>query len=287
MSKNIRSQFGLKFNPFGLELPLEALLMTPRVEDFCWRIEHGLVNEGGFALITGDPGTGKSAALRMLYECVDGLREVTVGVIDHPQSGMADFYREMGEVFGVTLKPHNRWAGFRDLRASWLAHIDSTLCRPVLLIDEAQEMSPEVVSELRILASARFDSRNLLGVVLSGDARLLKKLQRLDLLPLGSRIRTRLLCGNATKAELLDCLVHLLKTAGATKLMTPELMDTLCDHAVGNYRALVNMGADLLSAAARRGLDQLDEKLYFEIYASPAPRPAPPKPSRPARRRAR
>ncbi len=287
MNKNIRSLFGLKFNPFGLELPLEALLMTPRVEDFCWRIEHGLVNEGGFALITGEPGSGKSAALRLLCDRLEGLREVTVGVIDHPQSGMADFYREMGEVFGVTLKPHNRWAGFRDLRSRWLAHIDSTLCRPVLLIDEAQEISPEVASELRILASARFDSRSLLGVVLSGDARLLKKLQRLELLPIGSRIRTRLLCGSASKTELLDCLVHLLKTAGATKLMTPELMDTLCDHAVGNYRALVNMGDDLLSAAAQRGLERLDEKLYLELYASPAPMPAHPKPNRPARRRAR
>lgn len=285
MSKKLRSRYGLKFNPFGLELPDEALLMTPRVEDFCWRIEHGLVSEGGFALITGEPGSGKSSALRLLSEHLDGLREVTVGVVDHPQSGVADFYREMGEVFGVSLKPHNRWAGFRDLRARWLAHIDSTLSRPVLLIDEAQMMGAEIVSELRILASARFDSRHLLGVVLSGDGRLLKKLQREDLLPLGSRIRTRLLCGNASKSELLDCLKHLLTTAGAPKLMTPELMDALCDHAVGNFRSLVNMGSDLLAAAARRGLDQLDEKLFLEQYAGHSPEAA--KPKRPLRKQVR
>ncbi len=270
MKKNIRSLFGLKFNPFGLELPIEALLMTPRVDDFCWRIEHGLVAEGGFGLVTGDPGTGKSAALRLLNERLEALRDVTVGVINHPQSGLADFYREMGEVFSVSLKPHNRWAGFRDLRERWLAHLDSTLCRPVLLIDEAQEMSPEVVSELRILTSDRFDSRNLLGVVLSGDSRLLKKLQRQELLPVGSRIRTRLLLEQASKSELSDCLTHLLKTAGAVKLMSPELIDTLCDHAVGNYRAVVNMASELLAVAARRGLEQLDEKLYFEVYAQAA-----------------
>lgn len=275
MNKNLRSLFGLKFNPFGLELPIEALLMTPRVDDFCWRIEHSLVAEGGFGLVTGEPGTGKSAALRLLNERLEGLRDVTVGVIDHPQSGLTDFYREMGELFAVPLKPHNRWAGFRDLRERWLAHADSTLCRPILLIDEAQEMSPEVVSELRILTSARFDSRNLLGVVLSGDGRLLKKLQRQELLPVGSRIRTRLLLEQASKSELTDCLAHLLKTAGAAKLMNPELMDTLCDHAVGNYRALVNMGGELLAVAARRGLEQLDEKLYFDVYASPAPPPEP------------
>lgn len=239
MSKTLRSLFGLKFNPFGSELPIEALLMTPRVEDFCWRIEHGLVSEGGFALITGDPGTGKSVALRQLNERLDGLREVTVQVVTHPQSGLADFYREMGDLFGVSLKPSNRWGGFRSLRERWLAHIDSTLCRPILLIDEAQEMGADVVSELRILSSARFDSRNLLGVVLSGDARLLHKLQRQELLPLGSRIRTRLLLERASKTELSDCLKHLLKSAGAARLMTAELIDTLADHSVGNYRALV------------------------------------------------
>jgi general secretion pathway protein A len=285
MTKNLRSLFGLKFNPFGLELPIEALLMTPRVDDFCWRIEHGLVAEGGFGLITGEPGTGKSAALRLLNERLEGLREVTVGVIDHPQSGLADFYREMGELFSVPLKPHNRWAGFRDLRQCWHGHIDSSLCRPVLLIDEAQEMSPEVISELRILTSARFDSRNLLGVVLASDGRLLKKLTRQDLLPVGSRIRTRLLLGHANKTELNDCLTHLLKTAGAAKLMSPELMDTLCDHAGGNFRSLVNMGGELLAVAARRGLERLDEKLYFEVFASPAPPPEPTSSRRNNRRR--
>lgn len=68
--------------------------------------------------------------------------------------------------------------------------------------------------------------------------------------------------------------------------MTPELMDTLTDHSVGNYRGLVIMAGDLLAAAARRGLDRLDDKLYLEMYASPAEVPEPPpKPRRAPRRR--
>jgi general secretion pathway protein A len=62
----------------------------------------------------------------------------------------------------------------------------------VLLIDEAQEMAPPVLSELRLMSSARFDSQPLLCVVLAGNARLPEKLRREDLVPLGSRIRTRL-----------------------------------------------------------------------------------------------
>jgi general secretion pathway protein A len=98
----------------------------------------------------------------------------------------------MGEFFGVSLSPHNRWAGFKTLRERWLAHLDNTLLRPVLLIDEAQELLPSVLAELRLLAATQFDSRSLLSVVFSGDARLSEKLRRDELLPLGSRIRMRL-----------------------------------------------------------------------------------------------
>ena len=71
-------------------------------------------------------------------------------------------------------------------------------------------MSPAVLCELRLLASARFDSQPLLCVVLAGDARLIEKLRREELIPLGSRIRTRLATEYASRDELLACLTHLL-----------------------------------------------------------------------------
>lgn len=266
MNKKLLSLYGLKWNPFSPDLPTEALLITSKLESFCWRIEQGHVREGGFALITGDPGTGKSVAMRLLAGRLDRLGEVTVGALQHPQSNVADFYREMGDLFGVQLRPHNRWCGFKGLRERWLAHIDTTMLRPVLLIDEAQEMQPLVMSELRILASANFDSRNILTVVLAGDGRLLEKLRKEELLPLGSRIRARLTMEYASRDELVECLRHLLKSAGNATLMTPELIGALCDHAHGNFRVLTTMAGELLAAAAQRELTQIDEKLFFEVF---------------------
>ena len=66
MNSTLLALYGLKWNPFSPELPVEALFITPRLEDFCWRIEQALVREGGFALVHGEPGTGKSVALRVL-----------------------------------------------------------------------------------------------------------------------------------------------------------------------------------------------------------------------------
>ncbi len=273
MTQNLLALYGLKFNPFTPDLPTDAIYVPPRIDDFCWRIEQVQVREGGFAMIHGDPGSGKSIALRVLADRLARLPDVTVGAINHPQSNLADFYRELGDVFGVPLRPHNRWGGFKALREQWLAHLESTRRRPVLLIDEAQEMAPPVLSELRLMASARFDSQPLLCVVLAGDARLPEKLRREDLVPLGSRIRARLATEHAGRDELLACLNHLLAGAGNASLMTSGLRQTLCDHAAGNYRILMTLAGELLTAAARRDLAVLDEKLYLDVFAQPDTKP--------------
>ena len=269
MNQKILALYGLKWNPFSPELPVEAIHVAPKLENFCWRVEHAQVREGGFAMIYGDPGTGKSIALRLLADRLGRMADVTVGAVTHPQSNLADLYRELGDVFAVPLKPHNRWGGFKALRERWLAHMETTRQRAVLLIDEAQEMSPAALCEMRLLTSARFDSQSLLCVVLAGDARLTEKLRREELIPLGSRIRTRLATEHASRDELLESLNHLLATAGNASLMTPALRHTLCDHAAGNYRILTTMAAELLAAAAQRELPQLDEKLYLEVFTQP------------------
>ena len=238
-----------------------------RIESFCWRVEQ-LAGEGGFALVTGAPGTGKSVTLRMLAERLAAQRDVKVGVISRPQAGLADFYREMGELFGVVLHPHNRWAGAKVLRERWQTHIDAAFSRPVLIVDEAQEMLPAVLSELRLLVSARLDSHILLTVVLAGDGRLAERLRSDEFLPLGSRMRVRLALERATPDELQDCLKHALHKAGAAKLMTAELIATLCDHAQGNLRALMNMAGELLAHGRPARGRQIDEKLFLETCSA-------------------
>src|SRR6516225_5169370 len=230
MTKKLLALYGLKWNPFAPDVPVEAIYLTPRTQSFCWRVEQ-LAGEGGFALITGAPGTGKSVALR----------------------------------------PNNRWGGSKLLRERWQTYIDASLSRPVLIVDEAQEMVPSVLAELRLLSSVRLDSHILLTVVLAGDGRLVDRFRSDELLPLGSRIRVRLALERASSDELQECLRHALNKAGAPKLMTPELIATLADHAQGNLRTLMNMAAELLAIAAEREARHIDEKLFLETYAQPPP----------------
>jgi type II secretory pathway predicted ATPase ExeA len=265
MSKKLLALYSLKYNPFCQEIPASALFASPVVEQFCWRIEQQ-VTEGGFALITGEPGSGKSATLRILAERLGALRDLSVGVLTRPQASVGDFYRELGDLFGVPLSPSNRWGGAKALRQKWLAHIQASLYRPVLIVDEAQEMSSTLLCELRLLASAELDSRSILSVVLSGDDRLVARLQEPELLPIASRIRSRLRIEPANVEELRNCLGHLLKNAGNPRLIATPVVEALSEHAAGNYRTLVNMANDLLAAALRRELDQIDEKLFFDVF---------------------
>jgi type II secretory pathway predicted ATPase ExeA len=272
VNKKLLSLYGLKWNPFAPDVPVEALHTSPRIDNFCWRVEQ-LTGEGGFALLSGEPGTGKSVALRILADRLEGCRDVRVGVLSRPQAGLADFYREMGDLFGVELHPHNRWAGAKSLRARWQTHIEAALSRPLIIVDEAQQMLPAVLEELRLLSSAQMDSQILLTVVLAGDGRLLERLHSEELLALESRMRVRLSMPRATPQELQDCLRHALAKAGAPKLISGELAATLADHAAGNLRALMNIAGELLAAAAQRDLDSLDEKLFLETFATPPVEP--------------
>jgi type II secretory pathway predicted ATPase ExeA len=269
LNPKLLSLYGLKWNPFAPSVPVEALHVGPRLQSFCWRVSQ-LAEEGGFALLGGAPGAGKSASLRVLNARLAAHGEIKARVFTRPQASLSDFYREIGDLFSVELSPHNRWGGAKVLRQRWQAHIDADLTRPVLIIDEAQEMKSPVLAELRLLTSSKLDSHVLLTVVLAGDARLAERLKSEELLPLTSRIRVRLVLERASPQELQDMIRHALKEAGAPGLMTPDVIAALCDHAQGNPRALMIMAGDLLDAATEREAPRIDETLFFQLTA-PAP----------------
>ena len=100
MKPKLQSLYGLKWNPFSPEVPTEAFLLSAKVDHFFWRVEN-LAHEGGFVLVTGDPGLGKSVTLRLLVQKLTPQRDLAIGILTRPQSGVPDFYRELGDLFGV------------------------------------------------------------------------------------------------------------------------------------------------------------------------------------------
>jgi type II secretory pathway predicted ATPase ExeA len=259
-------ELGLKWNPFIQDVPIEGLVATPRINSFVYRIET-LVLDGGFAMITGEPGMGKSVLLRILEDRLSAIRDLVVCPITRPQSGLGDFYRELGAHFETPIQTSNRWGGYKSLRDRWLAHIDATQLRPVILVDEAQRMQSETMTELAHLASAQFDSRAILTVVFCGDSRLQDRFREADLFPIGTRVRTRYVAEPASREELVNLMTERLERAGNPHLMTKDLIVTLADHSAGNCRVMLNAGDELFSRAIERDLTVLDEKLFLEVFA--------------------
>jgi type II secretory pathway predicted ATPase ExeA len=270
-TKKMQALYGLKWNPFAQDIPSDAILRNARFDQFCYRVET-MVLEGGFALVTGENGLGKSTCLRALHDHLSKIPEITVGDIIRPQSGLPDFYREMGTLFGIDLKVSNRWGGYRNLRDRWRHHIASTLLRPVLLIDEAQEVPPPVLSELRLLSMEKFDSESLLTVVLAGDTRLTNAFKQENLISLGTRMRTRLTLEPWTKAQLQELLQECTKRAGNPGLLSQGLVETLAEHAAGTPRVMMNLASDCLAMGLMKETAHLDEGIFFDLY--PASNPA-------------
>lgn len=264
--KLLLSKYALKWNPFGQEIPTEGIAVSEELDHFCYRVEN-LVIDGGFAMITGPVGSGKSLAMRYLSGRLDRIQDLQTVEIARPQSRLIDFYRELGDAFGVELRPSNRWGGYRSLRSKWQSHISSTLFRPVIFIDEAQDTPTDVLNELRLMSSSQFDSVNIVTVILAGDERLSERLRSETLLPLGSRIKTRIVIGHHSRKELQEILETSMAKAGNPSLMTPDLIATLADKAMGNCRVMTQMADHMLMAAMQRNMDQLDEKLFIELFS--------------------
>jgi general secretion pathway protein A len=264
-AQKLLALYGLKWNPFLPDVPPEALYKTKQISDFCWRIEH-IVLDGGFALITGDPGVGKSTGLRIVAEHLNAIPELSVKSLSLTKCTLRDFYRELSQLYEIDVKISNRFGNFSKLRERWLTQIRNKLFKPVLIIDEAQEMSPDVLLELRLLGSANFDSRCILGVVLAGDARLTEKLNSPQLLPLLSRVRAQLHVEESTSADLAEILKNALEQAGNKDLITQGVRKSLADNCMGNPRAMMTMANELLAHAAQKGERIINEEIFFELH---------------------
>ena len=246
---DLRAHFAWSALPFTREIDVHDRFLAPAAEQALADLRRVVENRMSAALIA-PSGSGKTLLLRTLKECLPEAR-YRVHDVKVTDLSKRDMCREIATVCG--LPPVGTYPNLlRKLQQRFAAQLDDEGLRPVLLLDEAQDMRPEVLATLRILTNFDLDSRLVLSVVLAGDSRLQLLLERHELEPVRRRLAhlatLPLLARDQTRAYL----QHRLQLAGAEpQVFLEEAADAVFEITRGNLRAIDHLCFKSLELAAR------------------------------------
>lgn len=234
--------YGLHEKPFNVTPDPRFLYLSKHHQEALAHLMYGITERKGFIVITGEVGTGKTTLLRSLLDRLD--TRVKTALIFNPSLSLEDFFLLVSDEF--ELEPEGRSKGqFLLALNQFLLDCSSHGEIAVLIIDEAQNLSPELMEEIRMLLNLETASEKLLQIVLSGQPELLEKLNLPELRQLKQRISLRYDVHPLTKPEAAEYIHERLRKAGAknSSLFTAEAVETIYEYSRGIPR-LINILCD-------------------------------------------
>jgi general secretion pathway protein A len=267
--------FGLRENPFNINPDPRFLYLTPQTQDALAQLTYGIRNRKGLILLTGEVGTGKTTLINYL---LDWLHQQKM-----PTAFIFNSHLSVSHLFDFLLNDFGISTDFR-LKRNMLLQLYQWLIEgfrkgrtPVLIIDEAQGLSFELLEEIRLLLNLETASEKLLQIVLVGQPELEDKLKRPEMRQLRQRIALRCNTAPLTLKESYGYIADRLRIAGAAgdpvfapdaveavhfySRGIPRVMNLLCEHALINaYVEQLNpVEAPMVEEAARDFLmDEFD-----------------------------
>lgn len=257
--------FGLRQAPFSIAPDPHYLFMSERHREALAHLLYGLDGGGGFVLLTGEIGAGKTTVCRCFLEQIPA--HCNVAYVFNPKLTVTELLRAICDEFHVPVPPGAQTVkDYVDPLNAFLLAQHAAGRNNVLIIDEAQNLSADVLEQLRLLTNLETAERKLLQVVLIGQPELRAMLARPELEQLAQRVIARFHLGALSEAETAQYVQHRLKVAGlsgplpfdsrALRLVhqltrgVPRRINLLCDRALlGGY---ASGQAQLTPAIVRR-----------------------------------
>jgi len=256
--------YGLKELPFALTPDPRFIYFTPSHTEVMANLHYGIESGKGLVVVTGEVGTGKTTILRWMMQRLD--RTVLVAYIFNPRLSVAEFYQHV-----ATLLEVQKWETKSELllelgRALESRH--SRGLRTVLIIDEAQGLSPHVLEEIRLLSNFESDTAKQLQIVLTGQPELRDVLNNPDLRQLKQRVALRCLIKPQPNVEETDRYVtSRLLVAGAerTDVFSPGAIDYIFRCSEGIPRNINNLCDNALLSGYAAGETTIGRATIEEV----------------------
>lgn len=243
-----RKHFGLTRHPFSKELPPDELFVSSAGRELEVRLGH-LLELRGIGLVTGEVGSGKTTHCRKVVASLHtGLYRVFY--VPLSTGNAMDMYKSIAWELGLPTE-RSRAALYRVIRAEVTRLCHEAKVRPVLVVDEAQHLRPDVLEELRLLTNYEMDSQNRLCLLLVGQAELRRRMSMAVHEALNQRIVVRHHLSGLARDELPSYLTHLLRLAGTElPLFEPAAIEALFQATSGMPRRVNLLAHHALFAAA-------------------------------------
>ena len=230
--------FGLKENPFNVNPDPRYLFLTEHTQEALACLTYGIETRKGFILLTGEVGTGKTTLINKLLEWLHKER-VSTAFVFNPRLSVSQFFDFMMADFGIACE--SRQKGQMLLRLNqWLLERYQAGERAVLIVDEAQNLSHQMLEEIRLLTNLETSTEKLLQIVLAGQPELEQKLNQPELRQLRQRITLRAKTRQLTLEETGGYIQERLRIAGTenTEIFSPEAVEVVYRYARGIPRVV-------------------------------------------------
>src|SRR6185369_25353 len=238
------SFFGLGEKPFAITPDPRYLFMSERHAEALAHLLYGINEAGGFIQFIGEVGTGKTMVVRSLLERMPGHADVAV--ILNPQLTPVEFVLTICEELGIFMRDEDASSikDLVDLLNKRLLESHAKGRRVVVIVDEAQNLSPETLEQVRLLTNLETPSQKLLQIILIGQPELRDLLGRNELRQLAQRITGRYHLDPLSSTETAAYVKHRLKVAGAQgELFTPSALREI-HRVTGGVPRMINIVAD-------------------------------------------
>src|SRR6202043_662978 len=225
--------FGLKENPFNVNPDPRYLFLTHYTQEALACLTYGIETRKGFILLTGEVGTGKTTLINKLLEWLHQER-VSTAFVFNPRLSVTQFFDFMMADFGIPCESTMKSQVLMKLN-QWLLERYQAGERAVLIVDEAQNLSPQMLEEIRLLTNLETTTEKLLQIILSGQPELEQKLNQPELRQLRQRITLRAKTRQLTPEETRGYIQERLRIAGGenTELFSPEAIAAVHRYARG------------------------------------------------------